>query len=398
MSAMLLAAFFISPTQAPDGLRYLRVGQRLWHWFVGDAGPGLGITANVVLYPLPGLLVAGGHRVLGPALPTAFVLSNIALFSAAVYFVFRVWATIAPASGLAPIALGVALFLTAPDLAVWSYYLLPDTLFLFLVAAFLFHLTRAALGVGERQWTKSLIWALLACLARPPGYVILGYWAIAAGTGRRSGWLASWRLALCLVVLPTLVALVVWPTVLALSPRPDPRSWPFVSAVLGEIDYWYLQGAVVCSRPETYLPPPVSVLDFMKIAAMRLVYFYYPLRGGYSMAHNALSGVYFAALALAAYAGWRRLRQMGPDHARLASLLVAFSYVFGLFHSMTELDYDWRYQLPAVLAGVVLAGVAFRAPSSGHIQGNRSDRALRTSLVNQPSSSSSCLTSPSVSQ
>ena len=120
--------------------------------------------------------------------------------------------------------------------------------------------------------------------------------------------------------------------------------------------------------PGTYLAPPVAYLDVVRLSLMRLVYFFFPLRVGYSPRHNIVLILYTPMLVAFGWLGWRELLRRGAAHASLACLLIAFTFDFGLFHSMTYVDFDWRYQVPAMLSAFVIGGFGvarlFEAPGT----------------------------------
>jgi hypothetical protein len=364
------AAFFLSlailtaglalvgPRAAEDTRRFLTVGHRLWSALLGSS-TAQSVTWDVftTMYLFEHLVMAAGDALFGNAFPLLFVVVNIVLYAFAVYLCFRIWAMIAPFTSARATAVALLVLFGCVDVPMWTFYLLGDVTFFFLLAAFWFLLARAVLFGGTRGWALALVVAAVAALVRPTAIVVIAFWFTAAaymflrarGVGPRT-------IATVFLVVPFGVAEFVWPYFVYRVAANGGHA-PVLRAAFDELLPWYLNGSVVCDRLETYLAPPVVYLDFVRLTLVRLLYFFFPLRTGYSVAHNMALVLYAPMLVGFACVGWRQLRKRDTAHASLAFLLLAFMYYFGLFHSMTYVDYDWRYQIPAMLSAFVLSGI-----------------------------------------
>jgi hypothetical protein len=281
---------------------------------------------------------------------------NIVLYAAAVYLCFRVWELITPLTSPKTVLTALVVLFGCVDVPMWTFYLLGDVTFLFLVAAFWFCLTHAVLSGGTRHWMLSLAIAVCAALVRPTAVVVIAFWFTAAAfVFMRARGFPRASLAVAFVAVPFVVAELAWPYLIYRIAASGGET-PVLRGAFAELLPWYLNGSVVCERPETYLAPPVTYFDFVRLTMVRLFYFFYPLRSGYSLTHNLTLALYTPILVGFGWVGWRQLVQRGGACASLAFLVVAFIFDFGLFHSMTYVDYDWRYQVPAMLAAFVIGG------------------------------------------
>jgi hypothetical protein len=348
----------VGPRTAADTRRYLDVGHQLWNALLGRTAL-QSVTWDVftTMYLFQHLVMAAGDELFGQMFPVMFVVTNIVLYAAAVYLCFRVWALIAPLTSPRAIAAALAVLFGCVDVPMWTFYLLGDVTFLFLLAAFWFFMTQAVLFGDRRSWTIALAVAAGAALVRPTAVVVIAFWFTAAGyMFLRTRGVSHTMVAIVFIVVPFCVAEFAWPYVVYRVSANGGQA-PVLQSAFAELVPWYLNGSVVCDRPETYLTPPVAYLDFVRLTLVRLLYFFFPLRAGYSLAHNMALALYAPMLVALASVGWQQLRQRDRTHASLAFLLLAFMYYFGLFHSMTYVDYDWRYQIPAMLSAFVLGGI-----------------------------------------
>ncbi|MBU0516301.1 MAG: hypothetical protein KJ621_16180 [Proteobacteria bacterium] len=293
------------------------------------------------------LIIGGGVSLLGHSFLWVFVLLNAILFSAMVWLGFRFWARVGEASGLLMMGLGLLLFLGLPDVPLWVYYIFYDVIFLFAVGLYWYFLAGAVIDRRIRSWLIAWLVALCSLVVHPRG-ILLVLFLIGAGVylaiGRRLK-----RPGLTLVVtlgLMGLLAIGGWPALVFLHNDVVPPA----------VARWYAMGVVVLNRPETYLSGPSSYWDYVWITLQRIGYFLVPLRAGYSIGHNIIGVIYALFLAFFCLRGWRWLWGLNERSRGLASLLVLFCCAFTLFHGMMVVDYDWRYQMPAMVPAWLLAG------------------------------------------
>tara|TARA_B100002003_G_scaffold218280_1_gene219130 strand:- start:208 stop:768 length:561 start_codon:yes stop_codon:yes gene_type:complete len=122
-----------------------------------------------------------------------------------------------------------------------------------------------------------------------------------------------------------------------------------------------MRGIVVNNRPYTYHKVPVSVIDYVLIIADKFLHFFAVFTRDYSLKHMIFNHLFFLpAYGLAfitLYEIFRKKSKLSPEEWNLAFLSVIFVLIFALFHSITILDFDWRYRLPCIPPLIVLAGI-----------------------------------------
>ena len=126
---------------------------------------------------------------------------------------------------------------------------------------------------------------------------------------------------------------------------------------------------IVVHRVETYVEPPREYSEFVTFTATRFWRFFVPISAGYSLRHKLVVLAYVPLFLWLTWRGWRTLRRDGGRRAELAWIAVLSALYFGLFHAMVGVDFDWRYQVPAMVPLWLIAGFGLqestRHPSPG---------------------------------
>ena len=146
--------------------------------------------------------------------------------------------------------------------------------------------------------------------------------------------------------------------------QPDLWESNFFSKPISRFYHWFYEGAVIKKRPHTYMATPESTLDIVLIELARLIQFFRFTTPMFSPIHNIVNAISFIPLySLVAVGVWRtiillyRSRQIDS----IGILSIVFIGSAAIFHSMTLIDYDWRYRLPCYPSIFLLAtgGVTF---------------------------------------
>lgn len=284
--------------------------------------------------------------------------------------------------------LSLLIFCIAFDIFNWPRYVLSDSTFLCLSFTLFFLLSGLLIGdesksaghsAKPRNSTRFLpliILCPLALLWRPTGvllfavvfagvFLLLRERARAAKQQEGNGSLASRagqkRMIAVSVVL--LCVLGFWLGHAALVQQPE--RWPFraLSGAIQRNAEDYAQGTVLHGRRDTYHVPPVSLGDYALISADRFKHFFHPVYSGFSRSHKILSLLFFMPVYLfgsIALALWLTAKTgLGRREESILTLLFGCVLIFALFHSVTQLDYDWRYRLPVLPHFIVIAATGF---------------------------------------
>ena len=146
--------------------------------------------------------------------------------------------------------------------------------------------------------------------------------------------------------------------------QPDLWENNYFSKPISRFYHWFYEGAVIKKRPHTYMAIPESTLDIVLIELARLIQFFRFTTPMFSPIHNIVNVISFIPLyTLVAVGIWRtitllyRRRQIDS----IGILSIVFIGSAAIFHSMTLIDYDWRYRLPCYPPIFLLAagGVTF---------------------------------------
>lgn len=357
-AALLLAGLVAyGPHEGGDTTRYVAYGRELWHALANVQLPDL--PASAALYLAPSLVIGAASIAFGEGFALACVLLNIALFSCLAACLFAVWGRAwDEPPGVVAIVGGLFLLLGNPDVVVWNYFVLSDVMFLFLVAALWYGVALAMTTGARAAWWGAALIAAAALVCRPTAPPLVASLLGAILLWRASEGRGHGRTLVALGVIPALGALLLWPVLVYLAAAEGTAAGSLVpDLLLGH----YQAGTVIVDRPETAHVAPRGYVDFVAITLDRFASFYIPLRRGYSVAHNVLVGAYALGFGLALWSGWRRLASRWPALAEAAALSALY---FGLFHAMVVVDFDWRYQLPAMVPLWLVAGYGLPAQLS----------------------------------
>lgn len=117
------------------------------------------------------------------------------------------------------------------------------------------------------------------------------------------------------------------------------------------------KGEIIRSRPLACVLPPVTLLDYIVIILKRFISFFQFAAVGFSPIHNIFSSIYFIPLYLFYVLGLLYSLLFQKDKKRIIykTVLLSFLFIFikSLFHSLTIIDFDWRYRLP-ILPHIIL--------------------------------------------
>ena len=304
-----------------------------------------------VLYVLWVTLVALSKVLFGGAWPTGIVILNWIAATLLAYGLARTTGT------LTTVIVGLAatlIFVTSMDVLLFLPYVLSDIIFMGLAGAILLTGlsiagTASSAARGRRLVTGTAL-VLAACVFRPTAPPLILYWCACLVVAYRRD-ISRTRVWLAIGALGVVAAIAVVAQAALLQ---DPSRWPGggESGWIRQLSDESQQGIVVFGRPETYRPPPRTLLDFVTVTLTKWVYYFAPWMAGYGRSHKLAGGAFF----LTAYA-LSLLAVFFSPRWRLTSLLVVYLGAFSLFHGAQQIDYDHRYRLPVLPALSVLAAL-----------------------------------------
>ncbi|MBF0363753.1 MAG: hypothetical protein HQK49_22225 [Oligoflexia bacterium] len=251
------------------------------------------------------------------------------------------------------VGVAVFLFLGNLDILLWTKYVLSDSSYLCL--NFLCYFLIVLLSFKHSFKILFLSLLLLFCvlvaniLYRPTGLamiaIVLG--GLILNNRRVSSHRLFWKIFLITLFGIVILAIIIHTFVLT-----NYSSWPFD---FGK-EYWnnlvlkdYLKGVVVYDRPYTFHQSPQTYVDFMFITLDKIFHFFFFITKDYSFIHNTINALIFGPTYFLFGAGIFMIvmkKQVDNSTQRFAvSLALLVITIFTIYHSLTQIDFDWRYRI-----------------------------------------------------
>jgi hypothetical protein len=331
-------------------------------------------------------LVAAIKIVSGPYWQQAIVFINLLANCGVAVLIVNTTYRITRHSGAAWFAL--LLFCIAFDIFNWIRYVLSDCTFLWLSFAIFYLLSCLLIGDGSKEVQQSakprktlplLLLSLgvlcpLALMWRPTGIILFSLliasgflgWRLRQGRfsqKKQSRPASDARRRAISVGLTLLSVLALWIGHGAIVQQPE--RWPAkaLSNAIRRSAEDYSKGIVIHGRNNTYHAAPKSLPDYVAISADKFKHYFHPTHPSFSRSHKLLSLLFFVQVYLfssIALGLWLTAKTgLGRREEAVVTLLFGCVLIFALFHSVTQLDYDWRYRLPILPHLIVIAATGF---------------------------------------
>jgi hypothetical protein len=140
-----------------------------------------------------------------------------------------------------------------------------------------------------------------------------------------------------------------------------PEKWPFPFLIdtVSYVSIEYQQGSVVHARPATYHSSPGNILEYAFISLHKFIAFFYLDVPTYSFKHALFNYILFLPVyGLSIFAITKLFKKDdGPLPLNWWSIFscALFIFFFAFFHSLTHIDFDFRYRVPCMLPLLLLA-------------------------------------------
>jgi hypothetical protein len=150
-----------------------------------------------------------------------------------------------------------------------------------------------------------------------------------------------------------------------------PDKWPFpvFGDTISHIAPDYHQGIVLREHTETFHSPSSDILSFALISAHKLVAFFYLSVDSYSFKHTLYNYIFFPPLyGLSIFAIVKLFKKdNGPAFLNWWFIFSCTLFIFGFafFHSLLQIDSDFRYRVPCLLPLIFLAGLGLNELING---------------------------------
>lgn len=246
----------------------------------------------------------------------------------------------------------------------WIRYLLSDTIFCLITTGLFYSLYLVIIRKKNTMiaLTIPLCIFCVACFYRPTALILIPMLFAAlviAYQGQHRVLVTQYFLALMCVL--GCITLIGWAWYIN---QTDLWQSNFFSESISRFHHWFYEGAVIKKRPHTYMATPESTLDIVLIELARLIQFFRFTTPMFSPMHNIVNAISFIPLyGLAMVGVWRTINLLYRSRQidSIGILSIVFIGSAAVFHSMTLIDYDWRYRLPCYPPIFLLAtgGVTF---------------------------------------
>jgi hypothetical protein len=246
-----------------------------------------------------------------------------------------------------------------------------DTLFLLVVTAIFYFLSKASVAAhepGKRRYFLTATFVATASLfVRPSGIAIASAFSLVMiflFLRNRSPKTIDVRLFLILttgVVVCLVAAFVAFGHLLH---QPELLGeGPLRGRVLFLKETFDL-GWVIWSRPETFVTPPSTPFEYTMLSIHRLYYFFWFIGDTFSFSHKLFNVLYFVPFYTLCLLGvtFALIDKSGIHGSCRLMAMYSLMFIFAIdaLHAATILDFDWRFRAPALPGFVILFSIGLR--------------------------------------
>ena len=287
----------------------------------------------------------------GSAWPVAWFGTNLAFLG------LIIWLFVAMGRRLgldARIIAGVSLLFLIPiDYLIWPRFLLTDTFFALLI---MIALWVSMMPIRGMTILLQCVVLLMMAFSRPtaiPAVIAFGmfYFMIASGFEKASRH-ALLGVAIGAVITASAVyAGVMWAHY---------EQWLPKTRALDYLGSYAHEGVVIIHRGQTAISMQNELLDYIHLFYIRFLSFYTPFSESFSNRHAILNGVIGLA-ALRLYISPPALTQ---TQRRAVLMVTLLAVSVALFHTVTIIDYDFRYRYPIIAPLFLIVAIALQSSGS----------------------------------
>ena len=244
------------------------------------------------------------------------------------------------------------IFLFSYDYVLWARYILSDTIYCLSLIWCVYFVISSQDNKGWKNNSIFMISILLLFLSRPSSppsiCVLLFFYFIPSYIAMSRPMI--WGLLFSVPIVFIAWAALLW---LYLSSTLQIEGLDFITAMIKD-------GVVIHHRPETHIEYKDNYISILQILLTRFLYFFAPYSNAWSMAHIGISALFFSIIALPVL-----ISEICVDNSRVknhialkAKAILIFTILsIAVYHSMTLIDYDWRYRYPVIALMMALAAI-----------------------------------------
>jgi len=255
------------------------------------------------------------------------------------------------------IALSSLLFLLSADYLTWPRYLLTDTFLAMLVMLALF---LALQPISRLKIVLQCAVLLTTAFARPAAIpVVLAfcafYFVIAFNFET-----ASRHVALISIIAVTAVASVAYAGIMLAHYE----QWLPPTRAFDYLGLYAHRGVVIIHREETAIAMQNSFFDYLRLFYTRFFSFYTPLADSFSLRHTVFNVLLHSVVGLAILRLYLRPPALTQTQRRAVLMVTLLAVSVALFHTVTIIDYDFRYRYPIIAPLFLIVAIALQSSGS----------------------------------
>jgi hypothetical protein len=232
------------------------------------------------------------------------------------------------------------------DLLVWPRYIISDMSFTFLVILVTYIIIKC---IVKNKFDYSIIFLLTFVIlisipsSLPVAFAILSFLLISKALIYKNIKLTFIIIIIILMLTPCMFTILYYFIELNYIENTQ------LSFLTGMVK----SGIIIHDRPETWIAPPNTFIDILKLYFLRLVNFFNPYAESFSTIHIILNSFQFF-IVLSSSIAWIFIGGNVKSIDRTILFILLLSFSVASFHAFTLIDYDWRYRFPIILPLIMI--------------------------------------------
>lgn len=124
-----------------------------------------------------------------------------------------------------------------------------------------------------------------------------------------------------------------------------PNVFQFLDDTFNYYRSYYLEGAVIHHRFYTYADEPNTYFDYLMLVFSRLMYFFAFVSKEFSLSHNLYNLLYYIPIYFFCIISFLKFNSLSDTEKEIIFIMIIIILTYAIFHSLTLIDYDWRYRI-----------------------------------------------------
>jgi len=353
VSLFLISINFMSgPYSSPDTVSYSRLADSLighkFNFFAFFKSESLSVP--IYFYSVPITVFAVAKVITVEYWKLIILILNTACIPAIIFLTSRLVHLIGQNKYLT--AFFPLIFLLSYDYILWARYILSDTMYCLSLVWCVYCVISFRDDKGWKNnliFIISIVFLLFSRPSSPPSILVLSFFYFLPS------YISMSRPIIWCLILSMPLILIVWAALLFFyfSSNLQIIEMNMITSMIKE-------GVIVHDRPETYIEYQDSYISILKILLTRFLYFFAPYSSAWSMAHIAISTLFFSIISISVL-----ISEIFVDNSRVknhfaltAKTILMFTILsMAVYHSITFIDYDWRFRYPAIALMLLLAAI-----------------------------------------